>query len=357
MGKFLQFKAQAAGKNAELLVYGEIDEWWGEVRSRDFAEQLQAITSDEIDVRINSDGGSVFTAQAIYSSLKRHPAKINVYIDGIAASAATIIAMAGDRIIMPENAMMMVHNPMTGAYGNAEDMREVADILDKVAETLIAVYRSKTGLDDDKIKELLSKDTYLTAAECLDLGLVDEVTSALKISASRKNSGDYVVNGLTIEADRYKRLPEAWRNDVECTKAVEPKKPETKEVTSMTLDDFKAQHPELFQAVVDSAVQQERERIKAIEEMTMQGHEAIALSAKFENAITPEAFAVELIKAEKAVKEKYLADRKADAQAANVDDASNQQQDTHEHQSEGEKVKAAASVMARAFSARNGRQF
>lgn len=348
----LQFR-NVAGRNPELLVYGDIDEWWGEVQSKAFAENLQAITADVIDVRINSNGGDVFAAQAIYSSLKRHAAEIHVYIDGMAASAATIIAMAGDKVFMPENAMFMIHNPLTGVWGNANELREVADILDKVRETLLAVYRDKSGLADDKLIELMDDDTYMTAAEAHELGFVDEIIAPLKIAAKRLDSGDVELNGLTIRADRYKRLPEQLRNDVECQRESGTSgETEEKEVIPMTLDELKAQHPELYQAAVGAGQEQERARIQAIDEMVLPGQEALAAKAKFETGITAEAFAMELIKAEKAVKEKFLADRKSDADPVNkvvpaVDPAEGDEDIERE---------AVTNTMAAAFSARNRRK-
>lgn len=353
MSKFLTFKNQAAGKNPELLVYGDIGEWWGEVQSREFAEQLQAITSDEIDVRINSNGGSVFTAQAIYSSLKRHPASVNVYIDGIAASAATIIAMAGDKIIMPENTMMMIHSPLVGVYGNADELRDTADILDKVRDTIVAVYRDKSGLDDDKILELMAEDTYLTAAEALDFGLVDEVSPALKIAAHRGKNGTVSVNGLTIDNERYSLLPEDWRASVESQQdsGVTGKKPKQKESVAMTLDELKAQHPDLYADVVAQGVEAERARIQAIEDMVIPGHEALATAAKFETGISAEAFAIELVKAEKATKDDFLNKRKRDASTVrNVVPSSDGGNSDDENRAQ------AASKMAEAFTARNGRK-
>lgn len=316
--KFLQFRNQT-GKTPELLVYGDIGDWWEEVQSRDFAEKLQAISADEIDVRINSNGGSVFTAQAIYSSLKRHPATINVYIDGMAASAATIIAMAGDRVIMPENAMMMVHQPLTAVYGNADELREIADILDKVRDTIVAVYRDKTGLDDETIIGLMDDETYMTAADAHEWGFVDEVAGALKIAAHRGKNGSVVINGLTFDADRFNKLPEQWQNAVKSQhdKSGASGKPEEKERITMTLDELKAQHPDLYKAVVDEGQQAERARIQAIEDMTMPGHDELANQAKFETGLTPEAFAIELVKAEKASKASYLNNRKDDAEPVN----------------------------------------
>ncbi|WP_317986824.1 head maturation protease, ClpP-related, partial [Escherichia coli] len=130
---------------AELLIYGYIGEF-DEVSSSDIVNKLKDISSNTINVKINSYGGSVFTAQAILSSLKRHKANITVYIDGIAASAATIIAMAGDKIIIPSNSMMMIHNPWTFAAGDADELRDIAEMMDKIRNSILSAYKEKTGL-------------------------------------------------------------------------------------------------------------------------------------------------------------------------------------------------------------------
>lgn len=358
MTKFLQFKNAADGGNPQLLIYGEIGGWWDGIQARDFAEQLLAIDAPEIDVRINSNGGEVFTAQAIYSSLKRHPAKINVFIDGMAASAATIVAMAGDVITMPENALMMVHNPLTGLWGNANEMREVADTLDKVRETMLAVYRNKTELDDTKLTELLDAETYMTAAEAFDLGFVDVVSEAMQVVATRKKSGNFEVNGLVMAAEKFKQLPDHWRNAVNSQRKAPPPKTGNientqKEAKGMTLDELKAQHPEVYAAAVEEGQTQERERIKAIEALAMVGHEALTASAKFENAISPEAFALEIVKAEKESKGKYLENRREDAKV--LEAVSNQPDNTTNDAKEKERA-AVVSTIAGAFSARSRRK-
>lgn len=317
MNKFLDFRNEA-GVTPELLVYGDIDEWWGEVRSKDFAEQLKTIDADAINVRINSGGGSVFTAQAIYSSLRMHPAKITVYIDGIAASAATIIAMAGDKIVMPENAMMMIHNPLSGVFGNAEELRDLADILDKVRDTIVAAYRNKTGLEDEKLVELMAAETWMTATEALELGFIDEVSGAMKIAAKAGANGGLIVNGLTIDEERRRGLPEGWLASAESENTNEPANDSPgEEVEAMTLEELRDNHPEVYNAVIAAGqtegANNERARIQAIEEMAMPGHEELVNRAKFENAISPEAFAIEMVKAEKAIKDGYREARARDA--------------------------------------------
>lgn len=358
--KFWNFKAAAgAGKAPELRIYGDIGDWM-DVDSKRFAADLAALGDvPELAVRINSDGGSVFTAQAIYSMLRRHAAAVTVYIDGIAASAATIIAMAGDRIVMPANAMMMIHNPLTGLWGNANDMREMADLLDKIRETLLAVYREKTGLSDEKLVELLDAETYLTAAEAVELGFATEVEESLRIAASLSRT-QMVVNGLTLDHERHGKMPETWLNQAPTnTQTAGPAgQPEEKERQPMNLEQLKAEHPDLFRAVRDEGVQagqaQERARIQAIEELAIGGHEQLIAEAKFKTGVTAEAVAVALIKAEKAQKDKFLADRQNDAgDVNNVDPASGEDDKEAKAKAQDEAVIAAA---AQAFTARAGRK-
>src|SRR5690606_4595735 len=257
MPKFWNFKAAAGPEKApELRIYGDIGEWM-DVDSKRFAADLAALGDvTDLTVRINSDGGSVFTAQAIYSMLRRHPAAVTVYIDGIAASAATIIAMAGDRIVMPANAMMMIHNPLTGLWGNANDMREMADLLDKIRETLLAVYREKTGLSDEQLIELLDAETYLTAAEAVELGFATEIEESVRIAASLSRA-QMVVNGLKLDPERHGKMPESWLNQAQPN--TQPAGPagqsEEKEREPMNLEQLKAEHPDLYRAVREEGIQ------------------------------------------------------------------------------------------------------
>src|SRR5690606_16890660 len=155
---------------------------------------------------INSPGGDVFAGQAILSMLKRHSARKVVYVDGLAASAASIVAMAGDTIRMPRNAMMMIHNAWTITAGNANDLREVADALDRVSETMIAAYAEKTGLDRDEIKALLDAETWMTAEEAVEKGFANEIEEAKQVAASLR--GDtLIVNGYEFDVSRYRNKP------------------------------------------------------------------------------------------------------------------------------------------------------
>jgi len=181
---------QARGNTprAEVWIYGDIGESWSDetVTAREFVQDFHAIQADEITVRINSVGGSVPDGLAIHNAIKRHPADVTVAIDGVAMSVSSLIAMAGARIEMAENAMMMIHAPWTVAAGNAAAFRETADTLDKWAEAMSASYAAKTGKPTDEILALLTdgQDHYYTADEALAAGFVDSVVTAMPIAAS-----------------------------------------------------------------------------------------------------------------------------------------------------------------------------
>ncbi len=143
----------------------------------------------EINLHINSPGGSVFEGIAIYNMLKQNKAKVNIYIDALAASIASVIAMSGDAIFMPSNSMMMIHNPYTIAVGNANELRKAADDLDQITKASIASYLAKAGdkLDKDTLKELMDNETWLTADEAVSYGLADEVLEPNQAVASLDN--------------------------------------------------------------------------------------------------------------------------------------------------------------------------
>ncbi|QRQ86256.1 head maturation protease, ClpP-related [Cupriavidus oxalaticus] len=169
-------------EEADISIFDEIG-FWG-VTAKDFIADLSKITAKKINLSINSPGGSVFDALAIFNALRNSGKEIHVRVLGIAASAASYIMLAGDKIVMPENTFVMVHNPLAGMYGNAEEFREFADVLDKVGASLRATYVKRTGKSEEEIDALLSKDTYLTAAEAVEIGLADEMEPAMNVTAS-----------------------------------------------------------------------------------------------------------------------------------------------------------------------------
>ncbi|MEV7211455.1 head maturation protease, ClpP-related, partial [Streptomyces sp. NPDC093554] len=137
-------------------------------------------------LHVNSPGGSVFEGIAIYNMLKRHKAKVNVYVDALAASIASVIAMAGDTIYMPKNSMLMIHNPWTWTEGNATELRKAADDLDRIGNSSKQTYLQKAGekLTDEKLQEMLDAETWLSADEAYEYGLCDVVEEANQMAAS-----------------------------------------------------------------------------------------------------------------------------------------------------------------------------
>lgn len=209
MTKFWNFKAKDE-KTGELTLYGDISNstWWGdEITPQDFKKDLDALGEiANLNIFINSGGGDVFAGQAIHSMLRRHAAYKTVYIDGIAASIASVIAMAGDKIIMPKNAMMMIHKAWTMMAGNADKMRKMADDMDKIDESIVSTYEAKTGLKPDEIIEFMTAEKWMTAEEAVKNGFADEIEQEKKIAASLDGSF-LVVNDQKIDLDRYFNKP------------------------------------------------------------------------------------------------------------------------------------------------------
>ena len=181
MKNWYTIRARATG--AEVLIYDEIGAYG--VSAKGFLAEFGALPDDApIDLRLNSPGGSVFDAVAIYNALSRHAGTITVWIDGIAASAASYIAMAGDEIVMPENAFMMIHDPSGVVMGTAVDMRDMAGTLDKIAASMTRGYAAKSGKPVEEIAALLKAETWFDAKDALEAGLATRMSEPVRIAAS-----------------------------------------------------------------------------------------------------------------------------------------------------------------------------
>lgn len=208
--KFWEVRSLKNGKAGEVFIYGVIasTKWYDDdVTPKSFKQDIDALGDIEtLYVRINSPGGSVWSGNAIYNILRRVNAEVIVTIDGLAASAASIIAMAGDKVRIAKNGMLMIHDPWAVAIGNARELRKVADMLDKVAEGAVAIYQEKTGLPKDEIAAMLQEETWLTAQEALEKKFVDEIDESQEVAASLK--GDkLIVNGQEFDASIFGVLP------------------------------------------------------------------------------------------------------------------------------------------------------
>lgn len=177
------YTIRAADDNvASINIYDEIGGWG--ISAHWFAEELVALGSiTQINLHIHSPGGSIFDGLAVYNLLKNHPARKTVYVDGVACSMASVIAMVGDLVIMPENAMMMIHRPRGIAGGESSDIREYADLLDKMESVIIPIYAEKTGKSQEDIAALLASETWMSGAECVREGFADKVIQPVRAMA------------------------------------------------------------------------------------------------------------------------------------------------------------------------------
>jgi ATP-dependent Clp protease, protease subunit len=180
MRSWYTIRAQSTG--AEVVIYDEIGAYG--VSAKGFLAELGALPEGTpLALRLNSPGGSVFDAVAIYNALQRHSGTVTVWIDGIAASAASYIAMAGDEIVMPENAFLMIHDPAGMVMGTAIDMRAMAEALDKIKGSLLQGYAAKSGRPQEEIAPLMAAETWLDAKDALDLGFADRIAEPVRIAA------------------------------------------------------------------------------------------------------------------------------------------------------------------------------
>ncbi len=177
---------RSGSKSADLFLYDDIgDDWFGGISAKQVIDDLKNMgVVDTLNVRINSAGGSVFEGLAIFNAIDRNPARVVVHVDSIAASIASIIAMAGAEIRVASNAMFMIHDPAGLAIGTADDMRRTADVLDTVRGTLVDTYVRRTKNDAGKVSDWMASETWFTARDAVDNGFADFITEPLQIAAS-----------------------------------------------------------------------------------------------------------------------------------------------------------------------------
>lgn len=209
------FRMQAKeDQTADIYIYDEIGGWG--ISARRFTEDLISLGNlSHINLHIHSPGGEVFDGIAIYNQLKNHSATITVFIDGLAASMASVIAMVGDTVIMPKNAMMMIHKPWGVSWGDANDMREYADLLDKLENVLIPAYVAKTGKTTEEITAMLEQETWLDGDECVEHGFADKVIEPVKAMASLTSK----------RIEEFSSMPSAIKNQIKPKNTTSPTQP------------------------------------------------------------------------------------------------------------------------------------
>lgn len=327
------------GQPPELLLYGSISSqqsWWSDrVTPAQFNADLAAIGDvPEIIVRINSGGGDVFAANAIFTRLKDHSAKITVKIDGWAASAATIIAMAGDTIKIARNGVFMIHDPAMTVYNSftAEEFKKMANELEVIKQSIVNTYAMKTCRKPEDIEQLMSNETWWTGETAVENGFCDELMFE-EASTVVENSSKIVVNSIPLDVSCYKTLPKQLLNSPHnpgnlinnSATVTQNQRPAQKEEKSMaaennttitTVEALKTAYPDLVATIRNEAIAEERARIKAIEDGALDGFEDIVSDAKFENPISAEAMALKIVAEQKKQGGAYLANRNADAESS-----------------------------------------
>lgn len=336
--KFWDFVPGTATKPPELLLYGTISSqqsWWEDrVTPAQFNRELAALGEDvpEIVVRINSPGGDVFAANAIYTRLKDHDAKITVKVDGWAASAATIIAMAGDTIKIPKNGVFMIHDPAMTVWDTfrAEDFEKMAQELKVIKQSIINAYSVKTGKTADEISGFMSDETWWTGDEAVENGFCDEVMFE-EAQTVVENASRIIVNSVPINIGGFRTVPKALLNSPAAAGSLQngaqpenkPKKEEKgmePKDTITTIEALKAAYPDLTAAIEDNARKEERSRIKALEDAAVGGFESIVRDAKFVNPISAGDMALKIVMEQKKQGGTYLANREEDVNDSHVAD-------------------------------------
>ena len=261
-----------------------------------------------LDIYINTVGGSVFTALAIYNLLKRHKGEITINVAGLVASAGTIItSIPNAKVVMPKGSLMLVHPVRQTLDGGQtpEEMMESAENLCKIRNAIIDIFEQKTKQSKEELLMLMQKESMLTATEAVDLGFADVYDSENEVKNSVADVA--MIGGLKVSMDIVSKAPDGF---------FKAEKSADKDGEEMNLEQLKAEHPDIVEAIrneaMAEAVQAERSRIKAIEDMAV-GHEEMVADAKFVSAMTPEAFAMAVLKAEKAERATMLNNIQQDA--------------------------------------------
>lgn len=345
--KFWKFCNLADSQKAELFLYGDISEtsWWGdEVTPKQFADDLAALGDvTEITVYINSGGGDVFAAQAIGNQLERNAATVTAHIDGLCASAATIVACHADKVVAAADSTYMVHPVSMGICGylTAAEMRDYLKALDTTRESIVSLYAKKTGHDADECAKWMDETNWWTATEAKEKGFVDEVDDEVDDSVVENRNGILFVNSISMNTP-FNKAPNFVRSRVVDKTTAQPENTPPAdqsgnkthgEVTDMdikdikTVDDLRKACPDMVAKIETEAINAERTRIQEIENATLPGAEDEANEAKFVKPIDSASFAKAVIASMKAKQQKqskdYLDKVKANAQTSGANNITN----------------------------------
>ena len=335
--KFWNVMKNEEEKSAELILYGSIgsDEYWDDISDKAFKQDIENLGDVEnITLHINSPGGSVFSAVAIANILKNHKAKVTANIDGLAASAATIITSACDTVRMPKNALFMIHNPITFAYGNNQEMQKTVEMLDKVKNSIIETYLNKTKTDKETLSELMDNETWMNAEEAKEYGFIDEILDENVEKEVIENK--LIINNMAFDISKFKNFkekkiqePRVINISVNSTGSPEEIADKFRNILNstenqknkggnMTLEELKNKFPELcnqiFNEGKEAGITKERERMREIDNLDVSNYSELVENAKYNDPVEASVLAVNILNKQKEERIKKLQNIKNDSQ-------------------------------------------
>ena len=326
--KFWNVMRNEEEKSAELILYGSIghDEDWDDISDKAFKQDIENLGDVEnITLHINSPGGSVFSAIAIANTLKNHKAKVTANIDGIAASAATIITSACDVVRMPKNAHFMIHNPMTFAYGNNQDMEKTLNMLNKVKDSIIETYLYKSNTDKKTLSELMNEETWMDAETAKGYGFIDEIIDEEIEEEIIENK--LIINNMAFDISKFKNFKAGKANKIQNPTVTNNFENNKKEEEKMTLEELKNKFPELYDQVFnkgkEAGISKENERMKAIDEMKISNYPDLVENAKYTEKIEANELAMKILKKQNEEKAEKLEGLKNESQSNFIPPAAN----------------------------------
>lgn len=335
--KFWNVMKNDEEKSAELILYGSIgsDEYWDDISDKAFKQDIENLGDVEnITLHINSPGGSVFSAVAIANTLKNHKAKITANIDGLVASAATIITSACDTVRMPKNALFMVHNPITFAYGNNQDMQKTLEKLNKVKNSIIETYLNKAKTDKETLSELMDNETWMSAEEAKEYGFIDEILDENVEKEVIENK--LIINNMAFDISRFKNFKEKKKQDpriinisVNSTGSPEEIADKFRDILNstenqkneggnMTLEELKNKFPEFYNQIFnegkEAGITKERERMREIDNLDVSNYSELVENAKYNEPVEASVLAVNILNKQKEERIQKLQNIKNDSQ-------------------------------------------
>lgn len=334
--------------NIKGRIIGDGSKWiydWLDIPAtcpKDVGTALNKANGEDVEIHINSGGGSVYDGYEIYNAIAEYKGNVTIKIVGLAASAASFISQAPNaKCYMSPLAEMMIHNSSTYAEGQHSVMDSTSQMLQVTDATIAKAYELKSGKSHEEIRSLMEAETWLTSEQAKELGLIDgilfeaktEPKQSYKLYNALNLDDDVILSDLEkcktldelknrINKNLDKMFSKADKNQpIVVNTVVNSNIDNNKEGEDniMTLEEFKANHADIYNEIVNNATTAERNRIKEIEDLAIPGNEDLVNKAKFETGVTAEKLAVDIIKAEKAKGTQYLNNLKEDINNSNLD--------------------------------------